>query len=821
VLLAMILATACEVSPGQTEAARVAPRSTETPVDPASAAAAVADARAARGAMALDPTAETPVLNLIDALVRAGRKQDALAEADRFIKRGKATAVIRAQRGFLRRQLNDVRGAVEDLTAALAGEGLNPDQRSNVHAGLAEAHAADAQARFERAQQDLAQGNFADAAEGARLVLLANPASEPAMRIRIEGLSGARKKREALAEADQFMLRVSENTLLRAQRGYLRRELNDLRGASEDFAAALASGRLTPEQRRNLEAALAETRIAETQGDLGRAEAVLQGRDYTAALEASRVALEREPDSEPAMRIRIEALSRTGRSRDALTEADRFIGAHAATALLVAQRGYLRRELGNTTGAIDDFKAALAGTGLSTEQRQNVQAALTEAQVAIVQANLAEEAARAERDQKLAPKIADAPPAREAKVDPDRVIAQGGAAGWVYAQRGFARRKADNFQGAVDDFDAAIKRGDLDRRSIPDIRYARAEAAAMLAERDGNTQQAEASYRELLEKDPARADAWFKLGYLLLKQNRRAQGAEALHRGLQIRPVGAAYLDAANAYILTNAPRASKLYREGLDRWYAGDPSLAGRSEIDLERVKNEVVEADATIRTSLGASTIMGRPLSAGGTNNAFGAETVVRFDDRYLPAIAGLEAVVRGLSGKDSNGLRETDVGIGLRYRPIRDLNLYFGGVVDYFFEPTARPEFVVNWGLGLGSDPYPYRAGWKPYWDFGTFGAWRTSEGRLLEDTRLNLGYLYEFRSPVRAAIGPTILAVAGYDNLAASPWAAGIGPSLLSYFWLGGDKYRSYDYVLTMQVGYLFNIGNDERQRGWRGRVGVTF
>jgi hypothetical protein len=45
--------------------------------------------------------------------------------------------------------------------------------------------------------------------------------------------------------------------------------------------------------------------------------------------------------------------------------------------------------------------------------------------------------------------------------------------------------------------------------------------------------------------------------------------------------------------------------------------------------------------------------------------------------------------------------------------------------------------------------------------------------------------------------------------------------LSYFWLGGDKYRSYDSILTVQFGYVFNIGSDARQRGWRAQIGVTF
>ena len=65
------------------------------------------------------------------------------------------------------------------------------------------------------------------------------------------------------------------------------------------------------------------------------------------------------------------------------------------------------------------------------------------------------------------------------------------------------------------------------------------------------------------------------------------------------------------------------------------------------------------------------------------------------------------------------------------------------------------------------------------------------------------------------------VAGYDSKAGTRWAAGLGPSVLSYIWLGGDKYRSYDAVLTLQVGYIFNVGPDKRQSGWRAQIGVTF
>ena len=107
------------------------------------------------------------------------------------------------------------------------------------------------------------------------------------------------------------------------------------------------------------------------------------------------------------------------------------------------------------------------------------------------------------------------------------------------------------------------------------------------------------------------------------------------------------------------------------------------------------------------------------------------------------------------------------------------------------------------------------------FHTFGAWRTVDRRVLEDVRAYAGFLYEFRMPLRGAVGPTVLAVAGYDNQAATPWATGVGPSVLSYLWLGGDKYRSYDAVLTLQLGYIFNVGSDQRPRGWHGQIGLPF
>ena len=788
--------------PARTAALETAPQPGLSPV------IIKANIQAAQHAVAARPDDEAAARNLIDALTRGGRNREALAEADRFMNRADASAVLKAQRGYLRQGLGDPAGAAEDFARALAGGELSPDQKANVQAGLAQAQAAQAQSGLDRAQADLARGDFAMAGNEASLMLAGHPDSEAAERIRVEALASGGRKREALADADQFAARAAAGPLLLAQRGFLRRELGDPQGAADDFAAALAGDGLAEEQRHNLEAGLAEATAAAGRADLDRADTALGRRDDQAALAASQTALEHDPGSEAAIRIRVEALSRLGRKREAAAAADGFIAHNAAGAVLRAQRGFIRRELRDTAGASEDFAAALAGEGLSAEQKQNVQAALAEAQAAGSQSGSDRAPAR---------------PARkgDAQAEATRLLAQGHAPGWVYAQRGSARFDAGDFRGAVADFDTALSRHDLDRRSLPGVRVARAQAAALLAEQAGKPQEAEEAYRRFLETEPVQADAWYKLGYLLLKQKRRPQAVDALGRGLAIHPVGAAELDAANAAIFTNAPLASKLYRDALDRWYAGDPSLSGRSETDLERVKNDVVQADASVRTSVGAGAILGRPGSAGGTNDAAGAETSVRFDGRYLPAAPGLEAFVHGLTDKDATGVRETETAVGARYRPIDDLNLYFGGSVDHFFQPSPLTELVLNWGLGLGENPYPYVAGWKPYWDFSTIGAWRTSEDRVLDDTRGNVGFLYELRAPVRAAVGPTLLGVVGYDNKAAIPIASGIGPSVLSYFWLGGDKYRSYDAVLSLQVGYLFSVGDDERQRGWRGQIGVTF
>ncbi len=742
----------------------------------------------------------------MEALSQAGRKKEALAEADQFAARVKPTGLLLAQRGFLRRELGDIKGASEDFTAALSSDGLSAEQIATLKAAILETQITEEQNAADRA---LANAEYIRAIEHARNVLQLKPDSEAAALIVVNALSRSGKKREALGELDKLIAGRTDNPSLIGQRGFLNRELGELDAAITDFNLALQSSMLAAEQRRTLEAAAEEAQYAIWQAELNRAETALDNKEFKKALELAAAILKRDPKSEAAVRIRVSALSQTKRKREALAEADRFIEVNGATALLAAQRGYLRRDMRNMRGALEDFTASLKSTALTPDQRHNINRAIAETKF-----SASRPVSQASRTARLDALIKGGR-TQEAIAEANRLIASGYTRGWVYAQRGFALRSIDDLPGAVSDFDMALSKGDLDAKVRTNIAYGRTEALARWAEKDGRTDDAIEAYRTFTTMEPSNSDAWYSYGYAMIKRGRKVEGADALRVGLQQRPNGRVAIDAANAYVLTNAPLASQLFRLAIDL-------DTGGGGIERERLRNEVVNADASVQTSIGYGGIAGRATAAGGRNDVFAAETRIRFDGRYLAAVPGLEFVVRGQTSKDEVGQRETELGAGLRFRPFREVDFYVGLLADHFFKPTSRTEALPIWGLSFGTNPYPYIPGWIPYWDFGAFGAYRTANGQLLQDVRGNIGVMYQFNNGTqRFSIGPTVLAVAAYDNKATEAAAFGIGPSVLSRFWLGGDRYRSYDAILTLQVGYLFNVGDDERLKGWRGQIGLTF
>ena len=175
---------------------------------------------------------EATIRNRIDALSRKGRKREALAEANRYMAQHTASAALRAQRGYLRRGLQDIAGAVVDFRAALAGEGLTAKQRRNVTAALAEAQRAGRRPT----------GRFA------RRNVRIDPNSDAAIRGRIDALIRAGRQSEAQAEIDTLVSRGHAPASAYVQRGYARRDAEDFK-RSAGFRCGASSRRSRCSQR--------------------------------------------------------------------------------------------------------------------------------------------------------------------------------------------------------------------------------------------------------------------------------------------------------------------------------------------------------------------------------------------------------------------------------------------------------------------------------------------------------------------------------------------------------------------------------------------
>lgn len=804
-----------------------------------------------------DPSSEYIIRFVVDALVRAERRQHALDQADRYLARRTGSGLLWAQRGFVRSQMRDLSGALQDFAAAVAAGGLDTEQLRNIEAAVDEVRAAQIEEELAEAQRALSSGDFNRAVEITARILRRAPNVQAAMYIQVRALWLDGRKREALREGDAFIARGASAGLLLAERAFIRRSLGDPKGASDDFTAALRANDLTAEQRDTVEASLGEAREALGVAELAEAQTALDRAQFESVISITERILARSPDSDLAIRIRLAALANAGRKREALSEADAFIARSFPGSLLLAQRGFLRRDLGDLRGAAEDFAAALSVDGLTAEQRRNIEASVAEARTSESQIEI-ERAQRAfnekdyERSLELARAIlvksSDSRVAQILVVDSfsrmgrmkdalsaaEAFLNEGRASGYQYAQRGYLRDQLGNRSGAREDFRAALVVGDLteeQRRRIEgalrvsSLRhtfgsgYAPAQldtavrARARQAERHGDVEGAVRLYRNHLRVNPRQADLWYDLAYLLLRHQRANEAAEALLRGLEVRPIGSAYLDAGYASLRANPVLASRLFRRGADRYLMGDTSLREKTPEDIERVRNEIVRADASISALLAAGGIISRPPITGGRQYTMIGETAVRFDGRYLPNVPGLEMVLRGYNGRDDLGVKEASAGVGLRIRPLQDINLSVSVLAERYVD-SSLTQATLYWGLGFGAQAYPYSDGWIPYWDLATFGAYRTGEQRLLQDLLANGGALYRFRDPIRIATGPALLAVAGYDSKNTSEWASGIGPSLLTKIWLGGDKYRGYDAVFTLQSAYVWSVGADRRQQGFR-------
>lgn len=835
---------------------------------------AIENARAARK---LDEKAEAPVRLIADAFSRQGRAQAALDELNRYVSQNKPSGRLLAQRGYLRRAMKDLKGAEADFDAALAAPDIEPSETLPLRNALAEATQAEqdsiVQAELAQVYAAIAKRDYARAVKAARVLRAKYPNAEAPLFALMTALSKSRQAEAAVKEADAFIKDNTPSSTLLAQRGYSRRATGDLPGAIADFRAALARPDIEPAQAKRLKLALAEAERANERGGspvggvvqatpLQQAlnsgyDALKVGR-LDEAVRAAREAHDLDPEAEEPVLLLLTALLREGRKAEALAEANRYLASFPQSPGVLAQRGFMRRQAKDVSGAAADFEQALK-FDLPADQKLNVTRALDEARYTLV----AEKAfkALAARDWVSALRYGRAAEAfpradeavfrvtiaalaglghtEEALRASNALIARGKATGQAYAQRAYLRKTLGDGAGALADFVQALGRGGLPAAQRVAVELEIATARASAYETQGDVARARDELVTFAQTHPGYAAGWSTLGQFYARQKEYAAALEAFETSLAVERNGEVLLNAGYASVYVDRSKESQFFREALDRW-SSDPSLSARPPRDRDVIRTQIVESDASVRTNVVFNSIADRPKRWGGHQLQPSFETVIRFDGRFLPYIFGLEGLIGGFWSQDQTRFTESYSRLGLRLRPFDGINFSVSAEWQHYFTRNAPfNQLALSWGYGYGGfayssatsagaagaiEPtdlsYPHETTWQPLTSFATYGTYRAGERRYLQNAVGLLGYSY-WDAGSRVVLGAAAMGMATYDSADTRRFAFGAGPALVARTWLGGDFYRAFDGILTAQVGYLFPFGESRRQGGLNATIGVSF
>lgn len=829
----------------------------------------------ARAARELNKDAEAPVGLIAEAYSRQGRAQAALDELNRYISQNKASGRLLAQRGYLRRAMQDLKGAAADFEAALSAPDIEPSQTLPLRNALAEAvkaeHDSIMQAELAQVYAAIAKRNYARAVKAARDLRAKYPNAEAPLFALMTALTKSRQAKAAVKEADAFIKDNKPSSTLLAQRGYSRRAIGDLSGAIADFRDALAQPDIEPAQVKRLKLALAEAERASEPGgsQVGAQATPLQqalNSGYDAlkvgrldeAVRAAREAHDLDPQAEEPILLLLTALLRQGCKAEALAEANRYLASFPQSPGVLAQRGFMRRQAKDVSGAVADFEQALK-YDLPADQKLNVTRALDEARYTLV----AEKAfkALAARDWVSALRYGRAAEAfpradeavfrvtiaalaglghtEEALRASNALIARGKATGQAYAQRAYLRKTLGDAVGALADFVTAIDRGGLPpaQRVAVELEIATARSSAF--EKQGDVTRASAELVNFTHTHPDYAAGWSTLGQFYARQKEYAAAVAAFENSLALERSGEVLLNAGYASVYVDRSKESQFFREALDRW-SSDASLKARPARDRDVIRTQVVEADASVRTNVVFNGIADRRKRWGGHQLQPSFETVIRFDGRFLPYIFGLEGLIGGFWSQDQTRFTESYSRLGLRLRPFDGVNFSVSAEWQHYFTRNAPfNQLALSWGYGYGGfayssapsagaagaiEPtdmsYPHETTWQPLTSFATYGTYRAGERRYLQNAVGLLGYSY-WDADSRVVLGAAAMGMATYDSADTRRFAFGVGPALVARTWLGGDFYRAFDGILTAQIGYLFPFGESRRQGGLNATIGISF
>jgi hypothetical protein len=345
---------------------------------------------------------------------------------------------------------------------------------------------------------------------------------------------------------------------------------------------------------------------------------------------------------------------------------------------------------------------------------------------------------------------------------------------------------------------------------------------------------------DFVRRHPNYADGWSTLGQFHMRQKEYPSALSAFENSLAVERRGEVLLNAGYASVYVDRSKESAFFREAIDRW-SSDPSLKARPARDREVIRTQIVEADSSVRTNVVFNGMADRPKRWGGYQVQPSFETTLRFDGRHLPSFYGLEFLVGGFWSQDRTRFTEGYSRFGLRLRPIDGVNFSVSAEWQHHFTKKNVPynQLVLSWGYGYGGfayssagsagaagalEPamlnYPHESAAQPLVSVATYGTFRVGEQRYLQNAVGLLGYSY-WDANSRMMLGAAAMGMGAYDSADARQFAFGVGPAIVARAWLGGDYYRAYDGILSIQIGYLFPFGESRRQGGLNTTIGINF
>ncbi|HZH25925.1 MAG TPA: hypothetical protein VEY95_01975 [Azospirillaceae bacterium] len=523
-----------------------------------------------------------------------------------------------------------------------------------------------------------------------------------------------------------------------------------------------------------------------------QAYAALNRQDLVAAEREARAAVERAPENPNAVRLLVDVLARAGNGPAAMEIADQAIARGVQDSGLHAQRGYLRAAAGRPEAAMEDFRTALATPGLAAERVRELRLSLA--------------------DQALAA-------GRPAEVL-DALDPYAGDTGYaVNARRGFALFALERYADAAAAFEAASAAA-----ATPEDRRTADKGWAQSAAALGDQDRVRGLVRTLAD-GTAGCDP--DLIYLLMRANDDAGAiamADAPGCAGSLTPGVQADLGYATKRLHRNREAAGR-FTAALDGYRgAGSAVLDPMAEFGLRREVDTLVRefgltggyAWRTGRSDAGGGTAAQLILEGYWQPEWFGFQ-----DGRVFQAYARLSNDAPG-AGSPAPGTDSLLGAVGVRYKPLADLNLVLAAERHIAFGDAATSDWLVRAGYsgGFGLDLNPVEQTWTFEQHYAEAGYYLQQE-RALFSAEARYGLTTKLFGSQTLTGSAYLGAGLSYDQAEPMPFAAGIGPGLSLRYWFRETAHRAPASYVQVDFGYRVPVTASDRAGGIVLQVHVSF